>query len=132
MRIAIATQDMARIDAHLGWASHLMIYEVSEEGYRYLTTASFSAGRQDGDHAKLMPRIEAMRGCNLVFAAEVGPEGEFALARCNAVPVRQFAGQPVVAALDALRNAMRGKATGWLRRAEQQYRRERKSGDSGD
>jgi len=36
MRVAVATQDMARVDAHLGWARHLMIYEVSVEGYRYL------------------------------------------------------------------------------------------------
>ena len=34
MKVAIATQDLARVDAHLGWARHLMIYEVSEEGWR--------------------------------------------------------------------------------------------------
>ncbi len=124
MRVAIATQDLARIDAHLGWARHLMIYEVSEEGYHFLAAETFPAGRQDGDHAKLGPRLEAMKGCGLVFLADVGPEGEHALGRAGLVPVLRFAGQPVAVALDALRDAMRGKATSWLRRAEQRHRRE--------
>jgi nitrogen fixation protein NifX len=122
MKVAIASQDLARIDAHLGWARHLMIYEVTAEGFRHLETVSFADGRPDGDPAKLPPRIAAVDGCQMVFVAEVGPEGEFALARQRIVPIRRFAGQPVVAALDALHSELRGSAPGWLRRIEQHYR----------
>ena len=101
MKVAFATQDCKRIDAHFGWARHLMIYEVSEEGYRYLGTETFPAERQDGDHAKLDLRLRATRGCDLVFVADVGPEGEFGLARDQVTPIRQFAGQPVATALEA-------------------------------
>lgn len=117
MRVAIATQDMARIDAHLGWARHLMIYEISAEGYRHIHTATFSTGvTQDGDHGKLTPRLEALRGCALVFVADVGPEGEHGLARERIAPMRQFAGQPVAVALDALHDGIRRNPPPWLRR----------------
>lgn len=128
MKVAIATQDMVRVNAHLGWAAHLMFFEVSEEGYNYLATASFLAGRQDGDHDKLVPRLQALKGCNLLFAADVGPDGELGLARERVVPIRQFAGQPVAVALDALADGLRGQAPPWLRRIERLSRMENDDG----
>jgi nitrogen fixation protein NifX len=122
MKVAVATQALARIDAHLGWARHLMLFEVDAEGYCFLETTSFPMGRQDGDHAKLAPRLKAMEGCQMVFVADVGPDGELGLARSRVTPIRQFAGQPIATALEALRDGMRGQMPGWLRRAEQEYR----------
>jgi len=123
MKVAIATQDLARIDAHLGWARHLMIYEVSDEGYRHLRTASFRSGlAQDGDHSKLAPRLRALKGCSLVFVAAVGPDGELGLARARIAPLRQFAGQPIAAALDALHLGLRANPPRWLRREQQRGR----------
>ncbi|MGE5476746.1 MAG: NifB/NifX family molybdenum-iron cluster-binding protein [Bacteroidales bacterium] len=124
MRVAIATQDLARVDAHLGWARHLMVYDVSAEGYRHLRTRTFHSGlAQDGDHGKLTPRVRALAGCTLVFVAAIGPDGERALAQRRVVPMRQFAGQPVAAALDALRDSLRRNASRWLRREELRHRR---------
>ncbi|RAU21022.1 nitrogen fixation protein NifX [Paramagnetospirillum kuznetsovii] len=124
MKVAIATQDLARIDAHLGWTQHLMLYEVDEEGYCYLGLESFPTGRQDGDHSKLAPRLKALEGCQLAFVADVGPDGELGLARGKVIPIRKFAGEPIATALDALRDGMRGRTPLWLRQAEQRYRRE--------
>jgi nitrogen fixation protein NifX len=124
MKVAIATQDLARIDAHLGWARHLMFYEVSAEGWAYLGLASFDVGLvQDGDHGKLAPRLAALQGCALVFIAAVGPEGEGQLARARITPMRGFAGQPVAVALDSLSQGLRGRPPAWLRQCEQEYRR---------
>ncbi|CUW41605.1 NifX FeMo cofactor biosynthesis protein [Magnetospirillum sp. XM-1] len=117
MKVAIATQDLARVDAHLGWVRHLMLYEVDEEGYRYLGLETLA----DGDPSL---RLRAMAGCRLVFAADVDADGEFQLARLQVIPIRKFAGEPVALALEALRDGMRGHAPLWLRQAEQKYRRE--------
>ncbi len=124
MKVAIATQDLTRIDAHLGWARHLLFYEVSAEGYHLLRTASFSNGLvQDGNHSKLIPRLRALRGCALVFVADLGPEGEYGLARERVLPMRNFAGQPIAMALDALRDGLRRNPRALLRQAEQHHRR---------
>jgi nitrogen fixation protein NifX len=124
MKVAFATQDLARVDAHLGWARHLMVYEVSAEGWVHLDTVRFEAGlAADGDPAKLEPRLAALAGCALVFAAGIGDEGEHGCARMGIVPLRRFAGQPIVTALQALQDGLRGNAPPWLRRCEQHYRR---------
>lgn len=124
MQVAIATQDLARVDAHLGWARHFMFYEVSAEGYHHLRTQSFGQGLlPDGDHGKLTPRLQALRGCALVFVVDVGPDGEHGLARQNVAPMRQFAGQPIALALEALRDSLRANPSRWLRREEQRQRR---------
>lgn len=123
MKVAFATQELARIDAHLGWARHLMIYEVSAEGARHLRTATFRQGLlQDGDHGKLIPRLRTLKGCTLVFAAAIGPDGERELARARIAPMRGFAGQPIAAALDALQDGLRTNPAGWLRREQQRER----------
>jgi len=127
MKVAVATQALARIDAHLGWARHLMIFEVDQEGYCFLETASFPTGREDGDHGKLAPRLKAMEGCQIVFVADVGPDGELGLARSQVTPIRKFAGEPIALALEALRDEMRGPSPTWLRQAEQSYRRRHSS-----
>lgn len=120
MKVAVATQDLTRVDAHLGWARHLLLYDVSAEGYRYLGTRVFRRGLlADGNGEKLVPRLRALRGCALVFLVDAGPAGEAGLAREHVVPVRSFAGQPIAAALDALRDGLRRNPKGWLRRAQQ-------------
>ncbi|MBI3445087.1 MAG: nitrogen fixation protein NifX [Magnetospirillum sp.] len=128
MKVAIASQDLTRVDAHLGWARHLMIYEVNEEGYCFLGLSAFADGREDGDHDKLVPRLGVLEGCQLVFVTDVGPDGERGLARNRIIPIRKFAGESVASALEALRDGMRGQAPLWLRQAEQRYRRESNDG----
>lgn len=41
MRVAFATQDLVTVNAHFGWAGHVMIYEVSPEGYAHVETHDF-------------------------------------------------------------------------------------------
>lgn len=123
MKVAVATQDLTRIDAHLGWARHLLFFEVDTEGCRYLDMAEFPAAPQDGDHGKLEPRLAALAGCQVLFAARIGPEAEFGLARARVVPVCSFAGRPPADALDSLVVGLRERKAPWLRRAEQRYRR---------
>ena len=126
MKIAIATQDLTHVDAHLGWARHLLLFDVTAEGYRYMGTRVFRQGlAQDGDHDKLAPRLRALRGCRMVFVVDVGPEGEAGLARAKVVPMRAYAGQPIVNALDALRDGLRRNPRGWLRREQQRERLQR-------
>ena len=124
MKVAFATQDLARIDAHLGWARHLMVYEVSAEGWVHLDTFRFESGlAADGDSAKLEPRLAALAGCALLFAAGIGEAGERGCARLRVVPLGRYALQPIATALEALRDGLRGSVPPWLRRCEQQYRR---------
>ncbi|MBY0432014.1 MAG: nitrogen fixation protein NifX [Rhodospirillales bacterium] len=124
MKVAFATQDLACINAHLGWARHLMIYDISAEGHHYLRTVRFRGQLDaDGDSGKLAAKLRALAGCALVFVAQVGEAAEARLLGRGITPVRQFAGQPVAVAIEALRTTLRQRPQRWLRLREQRHRR---------
>ena len=54
MKVAFATQDLQRVDAHFGWAKNIAIYELSAEGHRFLEAVQFEGDLQeDGNEDKL-------------------------------------------------------------------------------
>ena len=78
MKIAIATQDLKTVDAHFAGARTFAIYEVSTEGTRMLEAIRFdAASNEDGNHGddmddRITPRLEAIRGCQLLFVRAIG------------------------------------------------------------
>ncbi|SOD95305.1 NifB/NifX family molybdenum-iron cluster-binding protein [Caenispirillum bisanense] len=124
MKIALATQDCTRVDAHFGWAAHFMLYDVTPDGARFLRLVRFRGPlAADGDASKLAPKLRALRGCRLVLASAVGLEARAHLRRMDVEPVTALAGAPVDAALGALRDTLRRRPPPWLRRALQSERR---------
>jgi len=124
MKIAIATQDMTRIDAHFGWAKHFAVYDVSPEGYRFLQIHHFDGDLQpDGKSGKLQPKIQALQGCTLVFVAAIGVEGMAKCAQAKVEPIQSFAGKSIEEALTSLQDTLRRNTSKWLRRPLQEERR---------
>jgi nitrogen fixation protein NifX len=123
MKVAFATQDLTRIDAHFGWARHLVFYDVSPEGYRYLKLRDFGPLREDGDEHKLVAKMRALKGCDLVFVSAVGPVAHAQLVRQRVHAMEQFAGKSIDEALAELQWILRSRPQPWLRRRLQAERR---------
>lgn len=124
MKVAVCTQDCLRVDAHFGWAAHLMLFDVTAEGSRFLRLVRCHGPlAADGDAAKLAPKLRALRGCRLVLAAAIGDEARAGLRRLDAAAVTSLAGQPVAAAIAAVEDALRRRPPRWLRLALQHDRR---------
>jgi nitrogen fixation protein NifX len=117
MRIAIATRSLARIDSALEQACHLLIFEVTAEGYRHLRSSGFRRARHG--ETGLKARLESLKGCALLFLQTIDSEVETELARLKITPLLRFADQPVALALEALQTELRGAPPMWLRRIEQ-------------
>lgn len=123
MKIAFASQDLTRIDAHLGWARYLSFYDISAEGHRFLSMRDFGVLSQDGSAAKLEPKMRALRGCVLVFVTDLGVAAEARLLRQNTHPVRSFARRSIAEALEELHLMLRCRPSPWLRQRLQEERR---------
>jgi nitrogen fixation protein NifX len=116
MKVAFATQDCTRVDAHFGWARHLVLYDVQPEGYRYLRTISFPDRLvEDGDGGKLPRKLAVVRDCALVFAAAIGETPAALLVRGDCRPILRYRDQPIITALEDLQSALRRHPSGWLR-----------------
>ena len=73
MKIAFTTQDKVHINAHFGSAKTIDVYDVSTEGYNFVNTLEFNGNlKQDGNEDRLVPKIEALSDCTIVYVAAIG------------------------------------------------------------
>jgi nitrogen fixation protein NifX len=118
MKIAFATQDLKRVDAHFGWAKNIAIYELSPEGYHFLEAVQFEGDLQeDGNEDKLAPKIEAIKDCAILYVAAIGGSGAARVVANNIHPMKVNQPEEITDLLVKLRDVLRGVPPPWLRKA---------------
>src|SRR5208337_1017870 len=56
VKIAFATEDLKRVDAHFGWAKNFAVYELSDEECKLVEVFQFEGDlKEDGNESKLTP-----------------------------------------------------------------------------
>jgi len=89
MKIAFATQDLKRVDAHFGWAKNIAIYEIGPEGHQFLEAIQFDGDLQeDGNEDKLAPKIAAIKDCAILYVAAIGGSGAARVVANNIHPMK--------------------------------------------
>jgi nitrogen fixation protein NifX len=118
MKIAFATQDKQRVDAHFGWAKHIAIYDVTPEGYTYVETLDFGGELdEDGNEDKLVPKIEAIRDCAIVYVAAIGGSAAARVVAAKVHPIKVTQPEPIMDLLEKLQDVLQGTPPPWLRKA---------------
>ena len=89
MKVAFATQDLKRVDAHFGWAKNLAVYEISSAGHRFLEAIQFDGDLQeDGNEDKLTPKLNAIHDCAILYVAAIGGSAAARVVAKNIHPVK--------------------------------------------
>lgn len=118
MKIAFATEDMQRVDAHFGWARNIAIYEISPEGYNFLEVVQFDGDlKEDGSEDKLLPKIDAIRDCAIVYVAAIGGSAAAKVVNAKVHPVKVPNPEGISDILDKLVTVLQGTPPPWLRKA---------------
>ncbi|HLP40699.1 MAG TPA: nitrogen fixation protein NifX [Fibrobacteria bacterium] len=118
MKVAFATQDMLRVDAHFGWAKQIAIHEVSPEGHAFVETVSFEGDlREDGNEDKLSPKLEAISDCAILYVAAIGGSGAARVVAKGIHPVKVPQPESIESILDRLQVVLQGTPPPWLRKA---------------
>lgn len=118
MKVAFATQDLATVNAHFGWAKHIMVYEVSPERHAYVETHNFAGDLQeDGNEDKLTPKIEAIKECVILYVAAIGGSGAARVIAQKIHPVKVKEPEPITEILKKLQAVLAGTPPPWLRKA---------------
>jgi nitrogen fixation protein NifX len=118
MKIAFATQDLVRVDAHFGWARNLMVYDLTPEGHTFVETFTFGGDLQeDGDEDKLGPKIEAIKDCALLYVAAIGGSAAARIVVNKIHPVKLKDPEPILEVLEKMRVVLNGTPPPWLRKA---------------
>ena len=118
MKVAFATQDCQRVDAHFGWAKQLAIYDVTPTGYQFLQTCHFGEDlAEDGNEDKLAPKLEAIRDCAILYVAAIGGSAAARVVAAKIHPIKVTAPEPILDILDKLQGVLAGTPPPWLRKA---------------
>jgi nitrogen fixation protein NifX len=118
MKVAFATQDQQRVDAHFGWAKHLAVYDVTPDAVRFVENFSFGSDlAEDGNEDKLSPKLAAIGDCALLYVAAIGGSAAARVVALKIHPVKVAGPEPILDILDKLQEVLRGTPPPWLRKA---------------
>lgn len=118
MKIAFATQDKERVDAHFGWAKSIVIHEVGPQGHSFVESFDF-AGKleEDGDEDKLAPKLDAIKDCAILYVAAIGGSGAARVVALKIHPIKVPQPESIAEILDKLQAVLKGTPPPWLRKA---------------
>ena len=118
MKVAFATQDLERVDAHFGWAKNIAIYEVSPTSHQFVEAIQFDGDLQeDGNEDKLAPKIEAIKDCAILYVAAIGGSGAARVVANNIHPMKVNQPEEIADLIDKLSEVLKGTPPPWLRKA---------------
>ena len=118
MKVAFATQDQQRVDAHFGWAKHLAVYDVTADEVRFVQDFPFGEDlAEDGNEDKLAPKLAAIADCAIVYVAAIGGSAAARVVASKIHPIKVTAPEPILDILDKLQEVVKGTPPPWLRKA---------------
>jgi nitrogen fixation protein NifX len=118
MKIAFSTQDKERVDAHFGWAKHILVYEISATGHSFVESFDFGDKlEEDGDEDKLAPKLAAIHDCAIVYVAAIGGSAAARVVATKIHPIKVSQPEPIAEILDKLQVVLQGTPPPWLRKA---------------
>ena len=110
MKIAFATQDLTRVNAHFGWARNLAVYEISPEESRLVEVFQFEGNLQeDGSEDKISPKVEAIRDCAIVYVTAIGGSAAGRVVQAGIHPIKVAQPEAIADLLAKLQTVLKGK-----------------------
>ncbi|MBR0962376.1 nitrogen fixation protein NifX [Bradyrhizobium guangxiense] len=117
MKVAFATQDLKRVDAHFGWAKNIAIYDVNPDGHRFVEAIQFDGDlKEDGNEDKLAPKIEAIKDCTILYVAAIGGSGAARVVANNIHPMKVTQPEAIDDLCVKLEDVLKGSPPPWLRK----------------
>ena len=118
MKIAFATQDKERVDAHFGWAKSIVVYDVTPQGHSFVESFDFGDKlEEDGDEDKLAPKLEAIKDVAILYVAAIGGSGAARVVAMKIHPIKVPQPESIAEILEKLQLVLQGTPPPWLRKA---------------
>ncbi|NGO53362.1 nitrogen fixation protein NifX [Allomesorhizobium camelthorni] len=122
LRIAIATQDMKRLNAHFGSARRFAVYDVRSDEWNFVEAVAFDdvsdesgKHRTEGDD-RIAPKVAALKGCHLLFCLAIGGPSAAKLVSARILPIKVPHPQPIEDVLSRTQTMLRKAPPPWLRK----------------
>ncbi|MDD3764676.1 MAG: nitrogen fixation protein NifX [Nevskiales bacterium] len=118
MKVAFSTQDLAHVDAHFGWAKHIVVYDVTPDDTAFVETFDFDGElEEDGNEDKLAPKLAAIGDCAIMYCAAIGGSAAARVVAAKIHPIKVAQPEAIDGILVKLQDVLRGTPPPWLRKA---------------
>ncbi len=126
MKVAFATNDLKRVDAHFGGAKQMVFYEITEGSSRLIEAVQFdNASAEDGSHDasdnddRLGPKVDALKGCALLFVLAIGGPAAARVIGNRVHPIKLPAVESIPDVISRVQGMLKGNPPPWLRKVLQ-------------
>jgi nitrogen fixation protein NifX len=109
------------------------LFDFTAEGYRWLETLTLpGAVPPDGEGGGAVAvRLRLLKGCRLLFAAEIGNEAARRVAKAGIMLLETEPGAEVIGQLDKMQTMLKERPPLWLARALLRSAMEEENGEEG-
>ena len=122
IRIAIATQDMKRLDAHFGSARKFAAFDVTADAASFIEAVGFDDVSDEGGKHKeegddrITPKVDALKGVHLLFVRAIGGPAAAKVVRAGMHPIKVADVQPIDEVIGRVQTMLKGVPPPWLRK----------------
>lgn len=126
MKVAFATTDGANVDEHFGRSGMFAVYEVNEEGYRFVEMRRFADGRDVAvEETKGMKevhddlvrkKVDSLEDCKIIYMTEIGGPSASRLVKKGIMPVKVKETVTIKESLDRLSETIKKSPPPWLKK----------------
>lgn len=114
MKVAFATDDGVRVNAHFGQSSMFAIYHVTRSGSELHELRRIPDIAAQDESGKIDMRIQAVEDCTLIFIMQIGASAAAKVTRRKIMPVKVPFGSPIEEQVKRLTEMLQGKPPMWL------------------
>lgn len=114
MKVAFATDDGIRVNAHFGQSPMFAIYNVTKSGGELVGLRKIPVILNQDEAGKIDSRLEAVSDCTLIFIMQIGASAAARVTRRKIMPVKVAMGSPIDEQVKRLVEMLQGKPPMWL------------------
>ncbi|MEK8215945.1 nitrogen fixation protein NifX [Paenibacillus sp. FSL L8-0463] len=114
MKVAFATDDGNRVNAHFGQSPMFAVYNVTKNGGELLELRKLPALLNEDEAGRIDSRLEAIGDCTLIFIMQIGASAAARVTRRKIMPVKVPFGSPIDEQVKRLVEMLQGKPPMWL------------------
>jgi nitrogen fixation protein NifX len=115
MKVAFATKDLVSIDEHFGWAKQFAVYDITKDGFKLAEVVKSEESPENEDD-KINSKIDAVRGCAIVYCQAIGPTAAARVVKAQIHPIKVEKVIPIEEALNSLVAMLNGNPPPWIKR----------------
>jgi nitrogen fixation protein NifX len=137
LRVAITTNSLLHMDANFAAAKQMVVYDVDRERSEFVDVVPFARkakgpgggpdadgkcpmmDMEDDDGTGVDPtieRVEALKGCSVLFTMEMSDMAAMRVHRANVFPVKSYQCRSIDEIIATLQGLLNGSPPLWLRR----------------